>query len=125
MIRQENNRNRSALKHIKTIAEKANYVDDREAIADILNIFDELGEVEYMTEYNDNLKRIFRHYGKENQKKQLIQELAELIVAITKNDTDNFIEELADVQVMIDQFTLIYVNDHAVNVLDEVLKEIG
>jgi len=46
MIRQENNRNRSALKRIKTIAEKANYIDDREAIADILNIFDELGEVE-------------------------------------------------------------------------------
>ena len=61
-----------------------------------------------MTEYNSNLKKIFRHYGKENQKKQLIQELAELIVAITKNDTDNFIEELADVQVIIDQFTLIY-----------------
>lgn len=61
-----------------------------------------------MNEYNNNLKRIFRHYGKENQKKQLTQELAELIVAITKNDTDNFIEELADVQVMIDQFTLMY-----------------
>ena len=45
-VRAENTRNSIALKRIKAIAEKANYVDDREAIADILNIFDELGEVE-------------------------------------------------------------------------------
>lgn len=49
---------------------------------------------------------IFRHYGTENQKKQLIQELSELIVAITKNDLENIIEELADVQVMLDQFKI-------------------
>ena len=49
---------------------------------------------------------IFRHYGAENQKKQLIQELSELIVAITKNDLENIIEEIADVQVMLDQFKI-------------------
>lgn len=49
---------------------------------------------------------IFRHYGIEHQKKQLIQELSELIVAITKNDLENIIEEIADVQVMLDQFKI-------------------
>lgn len=49
---------------------------------------------------------IFNHYGAEAQKRQLIQELAELIVAITKNDLENIIEEMADVQVMLDQFTI-------------------
>lgn len=49
---------------------------------------------------------IFNHYGKEAQKQQLIQELGELIVAITKNNMENIIEEMADVQVMIDQFTI-------------------
>lgn len=56
--------------------------------------------------YYTNCKKIFNHYGLENQKIQFIQELAELIQAISKNDPDNFIEELADVQVMIDQFTI-------------------
>lgn len=49
---------------------------------------------------------IFNHYGVESQKRQLIQELGELIVAITKNDLENIIEEMADVQVMLDQFTI-------------------
>jgi len=49
---------------------------------------------------------IYKHYGEEAQKRQLIQELAELIVAITKNDLENIIEEMADVQVMLDQFTM-------------------
>ena len=60
------------------------------------------------TTYNKNLKTIFKKYGKNAQEQQLIQECAELIKAITKRDTDNFIEELADVQCLIDQFTLIY-----------------
>lgn len=47
-----------------------------------------------------------KHYGLKVQKQQFIQELAELIVALTKNDIDNLIEEMADVQVMIDQFTI-------------------
>ncbi len=54
--------------------------------------------------YYENCRAIFVNYGLKNQKKQFIQELAELIQAITKNDFENFAEELADVQVMIDQF---------------------
>lgn len=49
-------------------------------------------------------KLIFEHYGEEPQKLQLIQEMAELAVALTKNNLENIIEEMADVQIMLDQF---------------------
>jgi uncharacterized protein YabN with tetrapyrrole methylase and pyrophosphatase domain len=51
-------------------------------------------------------RNIFHYYGVKNQKRQLIQEMGELIVAITKNNLENIIEEMADVQVMLDQFWL-------------------
>ena len=51
-------------------------------------------------------RNIFDYYGVNAQKNQLIQELGELIVAITKNNLENIIEEMADVQVMLDQFRL-------------------
>lgn len=54
-----------------------------------------------LEKYYENCRSIFLNYGLKNQKKQFIQELAELIQAITKNDFENFAEELADVQVMI------------------------
>ncbi len=58
--------------------------------------------------YYTGCKIIFSHYGEEHQKKQLIQELGELIVAITKDDLENVIEEMADVEVMLDQFKINY-----------------
>ena len=58
--------------------------------------------------YYTGCKMIFSHYGEEHQKKQLIQELGELIVAITKDDLENVIEEMADVEVMLDQFKINY-----------------
>lgn len=61
---------------------------------------------EEMIKYYTCCREIFDYFGEEQQKQQLIQELAELIQAITKGDEENFIEELADVQVMIDQFTI-------------------
>lgn len=56
--------------------------------------------------YAQNCAKIFNHYGIVEQRKQLIQECAELIVALTKLDRENIIEEMADVQVMLDQFTI-------------------
>ena len=58
--------------------------------------------------YYTGCKIIFSHYGEEHQKKQLIQELGELIVAITKDDLENVIEEMVDVEVMLDQFKINY-----------------
>ena len=62
--------------------------------------------------YYTGCKIIFSHYGEEHQKKQLIQELGELILAITKDDLENVIEEMADVEVMLDQFKI---NDPKIN----------
>lgn len=52
----------------------------------------------------EKLKEILNYYGEESQANQLIQELSELIVAITKNDEENIKEEVADVLVMLNQF---------------------
>lgn len=70
-----------------------------------------MNEKEIIKYYTD-CKTIFDHYGMENQKMQFIQELSELIQAITKNEPENFVEEIADVQIMIDQFTI---SNHAVD----------
>lgn len=59
-----------------------------------------------MRAYYNALEYIYKNYGMEKQKQQLVQELSELIVAITKNDIQNIIEEMADVQVMLDQFMI-------------------
>lgn len=75
----------------------------------------------YMTkriEIDPRLKKIADHYGFDAQAEKAIEEMAELIVAIKNlkkldgNEADylvNFIEELADVKIMIEQ--LIYLND--------------
>lgn len=59
---------------------------------------------------------IARHYGLEEQSRQCIEEMAELTVAINKvhrhwsdENIDNMIEEMADVQIMLNQ--LIYLTD--------------
>lgn len=56
--------------------------------------------------YYTGCKIIFSHYGEEHQRKQLCQECGELIVAVTKGDLENVIEEMADVLVVIDQFRI-------------------
>ena len=69
---------------------------------------------------NEDIKRIAEHYTFENQSKQLIEECAELIQAINKYQRyaegynaeskeydwkyyQNVIEEIADVEIMLDQ----------------------
>lgn len=46
---------------------------------------------------------ILKHYGEEHQQEKAIEEMAELITAIKHEDRSNYVEELADVQVMIEQ----------------------
>lgn len=46
---------------------------------------------------------ILRYYGEEHQQEKSIEEMAELISAIKHNDRANYIEELADVGVMLEQ----------------------
>lgn len=50
-----------------------------------------------------NCGEILRYYGEAHQQEKSIEEMAELIFAIKHGDRENYIEELADVQVMIEQ----------------------
>lgn len=66
-------------------------------------------------EYKKNIAAICEHYGYNSQSRQLIEEMAELTVAINKwwrCDGDlrqraekraNIVEEIADVKIMLDQ----------------------
>jgi hypothetical protein len=51
-------------------------------------------------------ERLLAKFGKYNQEQKAIEEMAELIQAILK-DT-NIAEEIADVQIMLDQMKIIY-----------------
>lgn len=57
--------------------------------------------------FDEKIKQITFHYDFQNQRDMLIEECAELIQAINKckrgvdGSFDNFVEELADVQVML------------------------
>lgn len=55
---------------------------------------------------NKRIKEILNFYGEKAQKQQVIQELAELVVALTKNDVENIHEEIADVEIMLEQLKL-------------------
>ena len=70
------------------------------------------------------LKRAIEHYGADNQMKQAIEELAELIVAINKytrypdeiETKQHVTEEIADVLIMIDQLKIILdIQDYEIN----------
>lgn len=56
---------------------------------------------------NDELRfqcgEILRHYGEAHQQEKSIEEMAELISAIKHNDRKNYIDELADVSIMVEQ----------------------
>jgi NTP pyrophosphatase (non-canonical NTP hydrolase) len=57
--------------------------------------------------FNDyRIKKIFDHYGKNNQLMKLVEECGELITAIARKDEANIIEEMADVSVLISQFII-------------------
>ena len=51
----------------------------------------------------DSLAAIAEHYGLEKQKLKAIEEMAELTKALLKDDRENIIEEIADVEIMISQ----------------------
>lgn len=59
---------------------------------------------EYIEMKNGEMaKELLAHYGIKAQKMKLIEELAELIQALAKDDVNAIKEELADVEVMIMQ----------------------
>lgn len=53
--------------------------------------------------YEDGIRYIADTYGLVDQAWKLVEELSELLVAIMHDDRENIAEEMADVQIMIDQ----------------------
>lgn len=60
-------------------------------------------------------KSILNYYGEEAQKRKIIEETAELIVAILHDDHDNYIEELADTSIVLEQLILSLSQEDYVN----------
>ena len=58
--------------------------------------------------YEAAIRRIADAYGLYNQRDKLVEELSELLVAITHDYLGNTLEEIADVRIMIDQMTYLY-----------------
>lgn len=54
------------------------------------------------------MTRAIEKYGKQAQTIQAMQELAELIVALTKGDVTNIAEEIVDVEIMLEQIKYMY-----------------
>lgn len=75
------------------------------------DIDETLGE----TEKKNNLKKIIDYYGEEKQIIKAIEEMSELQKELCKkllgkSDRDSLVEEIADVQIMLDQLKLIVSN---------------
>ena len=61
---------------------------------------------------SEALKEIIEHYGKENQLKMVVGEIGELLTLFGKEaqgraSKDDWIEEIADVEIMLEQLKLI------------------
>lgn len=72
-------------------------------------------------------ERALKHFGEYHQKIKLIEEMAELMQAIIKNS--NVEEEMADVQIVLDQLKVIYPgwsNHREIKLfrLEEILNEV-
>ena len=70
---------------------------------------------------DERLKRIADHYGLNDQADKLVEEMAELMVAITHlkkrhenaaDYMDNFVEELADVRIVVEQLIYLLGDDY-------------
>jgi len=74
-----------------------------------------------MKHLNENCKLIIEKFGTHNQKKKMIEELAELSIEIAKDlqgigNLNNIIEEIADVEIMLLQAKIIYdINEKKIN----------
>ena len=68
-----------------------------------------------MTNIETACRKIIDHYGIQAQKIKLMEELAELIQATAKSPdgliTDNMVEEMVDVCIMVEQFRSVFSPD--------------
>ena len=81
-------------------------------------------------EQKEKCRQIVEHYGAESQRDILIEECAELIQAVCKIKRDgggvsfNFLEELADVTIMIEQMKQAFADDELIDYLSFVNRKI-
>ena len=58
----------------------------------------------------DEIRRMIEIYGPAAQRWKAAEELGELIRALARQDADNIAEEIADVEIMIEELKVIYGN---------------
>lgn len=59
-------------------------------------------------EYKRKLKNIIGYFGETNQIRKTIEELTELSLALQTGTTNEVLEEMADVSIMLDQLTIMF-----------------
>lgn len=64
------------------------------------------------------LREAITHYGPMNQRLKAVEELAELIRALVRDDRENVAEEMADVRIMMGQLEMLYENRDRVRELE-------
>lgn len=78
-----------------------------------------------------DLEDIIKHYGKNHQEIKAIEEMSELIQALSKHlmqedpigaTLENVKEEIADVKVMVDQLMIIYGEDNIIETVKEKIE---
>ena len=109
------------------------------AIKELFGLDEELNNEikEPAEERLENLKKIAKYHGKKTQLEQLIEESAELIVAVRKYLREaedlpfaNVVEEIADVEVMTNQIKYLFgienkVEEIKATKIERILKRIG
>ena len=69
------------------------------------------------------IRKIADHYGPARQGNKLMEEIGELITASAKSDIDHFVEEMADVAIMIEQMAYLLKKENLFAAIKE--KKIG
>lgn len=73
---------------------------------------------------NDKLFKIFSHFGYRKQLRKFNEECYELIEAMLDNDKEHIKEEIADVQVLLNQFKELYkiYDDEIVEIMEQKIE---
>lgn len=68
---------------------------------------------------DDKLKMIADHYGYDHQALKLVEEMAELTQALLKGDSVHIAEEMADVEIMMEQLRYFHANEAEIKIIRE------
>ncbi len=68
---------------------------------------------------DSRVQKIADHYGKRPQTLKAIEEMAELTQALLKGDSVHIAEEMADVEIMMEQLRYFHANEAEIKVIRE------